>query len=130
VAAGLLTVPLALALVTSAEAKPNRSGGSSTSTIATITAVQCSQGTATGVTYTVSGSTSTVDVQVRWQIWDGKILSFGSTYAVFSYPGVPTNTLVTAPAPSDYTVTSVSVIPTSGRSGGVADSEPVSCPAV
>jgi hypothetical protein len=132
VAAGLLTVPLALGLAAGAEAKPNRSGSSGTTSaaVATILDVQCDAGKASGLTYQVTSTSSTVDVEVRWQVWTGQILSFGSTYAVYSYRGVPTNTELTAPAPSTYTVTSVTVMPMgkNGRTGGTADSEAVTCP--
>jgi hypothetical protein len=132
VAAGLLTVPLAVGLVASADAKPNRSSssGATSSTVAQILGVQCDAGRATGLSYQVKSSSSTVDVEVRWQVWTGQIISFGSTYAVYTYPGIPTNTVLNAPAPSNDTLLSASVVPTSGsgRSTGTADSEAVSCP--
>ena len=129
VIAALLTIPLSLGLTVGADAKPKRPGGGGGSTVAQILAIRCSGGAASGVSYTVSSSNSTVDVEVRWRVASTTILSFGSTYAVYTYRGVPTGTELSAPAPSNYAVTSASVVPIAknGRASGTSDSEAVSC---
>jgi len=125
--AGLLTVPLAVGLAAGADAAPKgkRSGGGTTTTATQILDISCS-----GLTFTVS-SRSTVDVEVRWRVASSTILSFGSTYAVYTFRGVAPGEVRSAPAPSSYTVTSASVVPIakSGRTSGTADSAAIFCPA-
>ena len=129
VIAGLLTIPLTLGFAVAADAKPKRPGGGGGSTVAQILDIYCSGSAAKGLSYTMSSSSSTVDVEVRWRLASATVLSFGSTYAVYTYRGVPSGTVLSAPAPSNYTVTSASVVPIAknGRASGTADSEAVSC---
>lgn len=124
-----LLVPLVIVgLVSPAQArKPQRTNAAESTQIH---GVQCSaDGSAQGVTYEVTSSRSSVDVEVRWRVFTGQYLEFGGTYVIQRYRNQPTNRRLSAPAPGGYDVTSVQVTPIkkNGRPSGGGDSAPVNC---
>jgi hypothetical protein len=125
--AGLLALALSVGLLGSGPALAARS--TSTATIGSVTCK--STGGPANATYSVASSSATANVEVRWKVFSGQVITVGITYVVLRYYDRPANTVLTAPAPSGYNLNSVTVIPISksGRQVGTADSRAFSCPA-
>lgn len=126
----VLVLVMLLGVAAPAAAKPPRT---SSSTVAQIIAIQCAGTTPTDVEYQVLSTVSSTGVEVRWRLSNGQMVEVGVTYLVHTYAAIPTNTVLTAPAPtppSGYSVVEAVVVPInkSGRQAGTADSERVTCP--